>query len=248
MVFAPWPVDESLIAVGSCYTLLKYLTLLPEESVVDLVMLGLALGYAGYFVVPGFISKSGLILAYSGKQPAAKPFFSWKLYYCLCASESATPVVCAVICYDAGWLSWPSAAMLAVLGNVAGYAKYYIQMWYDHEYVATSIFLYVLMYVMLAVLQRDPLYYALMVYPFKVLLKVPKYADMTGRKILFDEPSILLHCCDHIIHGMITTCVLLYHFAGFRAVMVAHLFVVPLGFFISDGTTRIQQKLAASSS
>merc|ERR1712166_122418 len=102
MVFAPWPVDESLIAVGSCYTLLKYLTLLPEESAVDLVMLGLALGYAGYFVVPGFISKSGLILAYSGKQPAAKPFFSWKLYYCLCASESATPVVCAVICYDAG--------------------------------------------------------------------------------------------------------------------------------------------------
>lgn len=67
---------------------------------------------------------------------------------------------------------------------------------------------------------------------------------MKGRKILYDEPSILLHCCDHMIHGSITCCVGLYHFLGFKAVVIAHLFVVPLAYFISDGTTRIQQRLA----
>eukprot|EP00930_Biecheleria_cincta_P011491 TRINITY_DN114347_c0_g1_i1.p1 TRINITY_DN114347_c0_g1~~TRINITY_DN114347_c0_g1_i1.p1 ORF type:complete len:164 (-),score=25.20 TRINITY_DN114347_c0_g1_i1:28-489(-) len=148
--------------------------------------------------------------------------------------------------YDAGWLGPLGAVALATLGNLAGYAKYLVQMWYDHDYVATSIFLYVLMYVALALCQRDPMYYILMVYPFKVLLKVPQYAKMKDRQILFDEPSIILHSCDHLIHGTITCCVGLYHFLGLKAALIAHLFVVPLGYFISDGTTRIQQRLAES--
>jgi len=148
--------------------------------------------------------------------------------------------------YDAGWLPLGAAIAFGALGNIAGYAKYYVQMWYDHEYVATSIHLYVLMYVALAVFQGDPLYYVLMVYPFKLLIRVPQYANMKGRKILFDEASIILHSCDHLIHGSITCCVGLYHFLGFKAVLIAHLFVVPLACFVSDGTTRIQQQLSSS--
>ena len=51
-------------------------------------------------------------------------------------------------------------------------------------------------------------------------------------------------CCDHIIHGTITCCVGVYHFLGFKPVMLAHLFVVPLAYFISDGLTQIQRRLA----
>jgi len=244
MVFAPWPVDEGLFAVGACYTFLKHIGVIAVDGLVDWAMGGAALLYTGYFVVPGFIRGAKVVLSYTSKKPVSIPHFSWKMYYCLCASESATTVVCAAMFYDAQWLSIWSASALAVLGNLAGYAKYYVQMWYDHDYVATSIFLYVLMYVSLAVCQRDPLYYVLMVYPFKLLIKVPSYANMKGRKILFDEASIILHSCDHLIHGTITCCVGVYHFLGFKAVVIAHLFVVPLAVLISDGTTRIQQSLA----
>merc|ERR1719253_1573755 len=97
----------------------------------------------------------------------------------------------------------------------------------------------------LALCQRDPLYYILMCYPFMVLLRVEHYGNMKGRKILYDEPSIILHCVDHLIHGTITCSVGIYHFCGFPAVVLAHLFVVPLGYFISEGTTLIQQNSAA---
>merc|ERR1712100_282384 len=95
--------------------------------------------YALVYLVPGFIRGTKVVLGYIGKKRST-PHFSWKCYYCLCASESATTVVCAAMFYDAGWLGPVGAAALAIGGNLAGYAKYWIQMWYDHEYVATSIF------------------------------------------------------------------------------------------------------------
>eukprot|EP00931_Biecheleriopsis_adriatica_P081414 TRINITY_DN54746_c0_g1_i1.p1 TRINITY_DN54746_c0_g1~~TRINITY_DN54746_c0_g1_i1.p1 ORF type:complete len:253 (-),score=37.53 TRINITY_DN54746_c0_g1_i1:60-818(-) len=249
MVFAPWPVDESLFVVGAIYSYLRQA--LPEKvegnTTLTAAMALLTWLYVCRYVIPGFLRGARVMTSYLFKERQTTPFFSWKCYYCLCASESATTVVCAAMFYDAGWLGPLGAVLLASLGNMAGYAKYLVQMWYDHDYVATSIFLYVLMYVALAVCQRDPMYYILMVYPFKVLLKVPSYANMKGRKILFDEASIILHSCDHLIHGTITCCVGIYHFLGFKAVLIAHLFVVPLGYFISDGTTRIQQRLSESS-
>merc|ERR1711862_631097 len=148
---------------------------------------------------------------------------------------------CAYMLCDAGWLHTPAAVLLAMVGNFAGYAKYYVQMWYNHEYVATSIFLYLLSFMTLACLQTDLFYFILMVYPFMVLLRVPKYADMKGRKILFSDMGIILHCCDHLIHGTITCSVVVYHAYGLLGVIVTHLFVVPLGYCLSDGMTRIQQ-------
>merc|ERR1712032_303273 len=128
--------------------------------------------------VPGFVRGARVVLGYLSQDRASMPFFSWKCYYCLCASESATMVACALMLCDAGWLSPFGAGLLAIIGNVAGYGKYYIQMWYDKEYVATSIFLYLLSFMALAVCQRDPMYYILMCYPFMVLLQVPHYANM----------------------------------------------------------------------
>merc|ERR1719393_352404 len=101
----------------------------------------MAAAYALYYLVPGFIRGSRVMIGYIGKERASAPLFSWRCYYCLCASESATTVACAAMFYDAGWLGLRGAVLLAVLGNLAGYAKYLVQMWYDHEYVATSIFL-----------------------------------------------------------------------------------------------------------
>lgn len=248
-LFAGWPVDHVLFAIGACYWGISLPAPLAAAAGLPSVVMGLlALAYAACYMVPGFIRGARMMLGYLGKEKAPQPFFSWKCYYCLCASESATMVVCAAMFYDAGWLSVPGAVALAVVGNLAGYGKYYVQMWHDNEYVATSIFLYVLSYLALAVCQRDPMYYMLMVYPFMVLLRVPQYADMRGRKILHDEASIILHSVDHIIHGLITCSVGIYHWCGLPAALLAHVFVVPLGYFISDATTQIQQGSLSTSS
>jgi len=244
-LFPGWPVDHVLFAMGACYSLLS----LPGAlglfaGVPSAVMLAVAVFYSLYYLVPGFIRGASTMKNYLGKECRTEPFFNWKCYYCLCASESATPIVCAAMFYDAGWMCASVAILLATFLNLLGYVKYLIQMWYDHEYVATSIFAYLLSFMILAVCQRDPLYFILMSYPFMVLVRVPKYADMRGRKILFDEASILLHCTDHLIHGIITCSVGIYHFCGLPAILIAHAFVVPMGYFISDGTTRIQQRLA----
>lgn len=247
-LFPGWPVDHVCFAIGTCYSLVK---LSPEsdllEGVPTILMGCLGLGYSLYYLLPGFVRGTLMVFGYLGKERAATPFFTWKCYYCLCASESLTTVICAAMFYDAGWLSSTNAVLLATLGNLAGYAKYLVQMWYDHEYVATSIFLYLFCYMALAACQRDPLYYILMCYPFMVLLKVPDYGNMRGRKILFDEKSLILHCVDHLIHGSITASVGVYHFCGLPAVLLTHLFVVPLGYFITEATTKIQQDLSKDS-
>lgn len=252
-LFPGWPIDHAFFAMGAFHSAARTYALrsFPERAkerllVADIGMGLCALVYALHYLVPGFIRGARVILGYAKQQPSTTPLFSWKCYYCLCASESATMVACALMLHDGGWLSPFAAVCLAIAGNVAGYAKYYIQMWYDHEYVATSIFLYLLSFLSLAVCQRDAMYYILMVYPFMVLLRVPQYADMKGRKILFDEASIVLHSCDHIIHGAITGSVMVYHFYGLLPVLLVHVFVVPLGYFISDGTTRIQQRLSTA--
>jgi len=47
MVFAPFPVDESLFALGASYTLLKHFRFLSAEgSPVDWLALAMAVGYA----------------------------------------------------------------------------------------------------------------------------------------------------------------------------------------------------------
>lgn len=244
-LFPGWPIDHGFLGMGAICSLVSLPAALSAVAgLPSIVMLVLALTYAILYLVPGFIKGATTVLGYAGKPAAPQPYFDWKLYYCLCASESATMVACAAMFYDAGWMGPIAAVTFCILGNFAGYAKYYVQMWYDHEYVATSIFLYLLSFMTLAILQRDPMYYIFMVYPFMILLKVPDYGNMRGRKILFDEPSIILHSCDHIIHGTITCSVAIYHYFGLLPTLLAHLFIVPLGYFISDGTTRIQQTLA----
>lgn len=244
-LFPGWPIDHVIFALSACYALLTRTTSLKDYDVIAAPPMGvMAAAYALYYLVPGFIRGSRVMIGYIGKERASAPLFSWRCYYCLCASESATTVACAAMFYDAGWLGLRGAVLLAVLGNLAGYAKYLVQMWYDHEYVATSIFLYLLMFLVLAICQRDPLYYVLMVYPFMVLLQVPEYSNMKGRKILYDNESIILHCVDHLIHGTITCSVAVYHFFGLPPLLLVHLFVVPLGYCITQGTTSIQQQLS----
>jgi hypothetical protein len=241
-LFPGWPIDHILFAIGTCFSLAKRSPLKTALEGWPAVAMGaIQFAYYAYFMGPGFIRGSTVVYTSLQKPRASTPFFSWKCYYCLCASESATTVICAAMFYDAGWLGPISAVCLATVANLAGYGKYLVQMWYDHDYVATSIFLYLFMFLTLAVLQQDPLYYILMCYPFMVLLKVPNYGNMRGRKILFDEESLILHCVDHLIHGSITCSVGIYHFFGLPAVLLTHLFVVPLGYFITEVMTKLQQ-------
>ena len=195
---------------GKCTTFACIDVLFPEPSMQRDLWAYTMLAIAAYYIfgfVAGFIKGVVALVTVpkTGVVSSDERAFSWKMYFCLCATESATPVACGIMLCDSCWIGGSNAALLAVSINCAGYLKYYAQMVYNKDYVATSIFIYTLSFLTLSVLQKDPLYFALMWYPFRyVLLKVPKYGDMRGRGILYDDASIILHSVDHIIHGLIT--------------------------------------------
>jgi len=118
---------------------------------------------------------------------------------------------------------------------------------YNKDYVATSVWLYSLAYLTLSVLQKDPMYFGLMWYPFQVvLLKVPTYGAMRERGILFDEASIALHSVDHILHGLITCRVMFYHFYGLLPILCVDPLLMPLCYVLSDEMVKVQQGLSYS--
>ncbi|MDC0526294.1 hypothetical protein OAO87_04750 [bacterium] len=178
---------------------------------------------------------------------SGEPSFSWKMYFLLCFSESATPIACGTMLAHAGWLSPLGATALAATINLCGYFKYYLQMWYSNDYVATSIWTYVLAYLGLAVLQRNPLYFVLFFYPFPAIFgKVPTYGDMRGRAILHDDASIVLHSVDHLCHSMVTCRVLLYHFFGLLPIVCLDPLLMPFIYYMSDEMVKIQQGISYS--
>ena len=120
-----------------------------------------------------------------------------------------------------------------------GYIKYVYQAWVDPEYHTVSFHLYNLAWLVISVLERDPLYYVLFRYPFQLLINIEKYVDMRGRKILFDEHSITLHCVDHLLHGMISLRVLLYYFWG-EWTILGDILTIPFITIMSTNMVKMQ--------
>ena len=227
-------------------------TLFPTPSLARLVYAGVSCLGAAYYCnmfARGFYAGIKSLFTYSdqGEVKGGEKAFSWKMYFLLCSTESSTPAACGIMLASAGWLSPVGAAAYAIGCNACGYLKYYLQMFMNKDYVATSIWLYSLSFLTLAILQKDPLYFVLMWYPFRyVLLKVPTYGAMRQRRILDDDASIALHSVDHILHGLITCRVMLYHYYGPLPILLIDPVLMPLCYWLSDEMVKIQQGISCS--
>lgn len=102
----------------------------------------------------------------------------------------------------------------------------------------------------------DPMYYILFRYPFHLLTLVPDYINLRGRKVLFDEASVSIHCVDHIIHGMISGRVLVYEYCkqvfaaqggmfspgGLLLMVLCETMTVPFCVMMSENFVRVQKR------
>jgi len=168
-----------------------------------------------------------------------KQNFSYVALFLLSYSESFSMIAAFLILYDNNTLSWSMAVILANLVNLVGYLKYVYQMWVNLEYITLSFHFYNTVWLIVSLSQMDPLYYVFFRYPFEGLMLVEQYINMKGRKILFDEFSIVIHCVDHILHGMISCRVLLYHYFGIET-MLYDIITVPFILILSDKMVRMQ--------
>merc|ERR1719473_252269 len=133
-----------------------------------------------------------------------------------------------------------SAAVLANVLNLIGYFKYVYQMFVDAEYVTLSFHVYNATWLYTAYTMSDPFYFLLFRYPFTLLIMLQRYINLRGRKVLFSELGLVLHTVDHILHGMISARLLLYHFFGAISVACADVVTVPFIILLSDSIVKLQ--------
>merc|ERR1719420_971764 len=69
---------------------------------------------------------------------------------------------------------------------------------------------------------------------------VERYLNMRGRKVLYSELGLVLHTVDHLLHGMISARLLLYHFFGGLSVACADVITVPFIILLSDSIVKLQ--------
>ena len=69
---------------------------------------------------------------------------------------------------------------------------------------------------------------------------VERYLNMRGRKVLLSELGLVLHTVDHLLHGMISMRLLLYHFFGGISVACADVVTVPFIILLSDSIVKLQ--------
>lgn len=154
-------------------------------------------------------------------------------------------VAVSVILYVNGSLDGRDAVWLSVLLNLVGYLKYLYQMLVNPEYITLSFHVYNAAWLAVAIIEGDPLYYLLFRYPFSALIAIENYVDLRGRKILFDEHSISIHCVDHLLHGMISLRILGYFFYGFTFV-ASDFVVVPFILLLSQSLVKLQMRVSPS--
>jgi hypothetical protein len=145
-----------------------------------------------------------------------------------------------VILWHNKTLSGFSAVVLANVLNLMGYGKYIYQMFVDAEYITLSFHVYNATWLYTAYTMSDPFYFLLFRYPFTLLIMLQRYINLRGRKVLFSELGLVLHTVDHILHGMISTRLLLYHFFGGMSVACADIITVPFIVLLSDSIVKLQ--------
>lgn len=145
-----------------------------------------------------------------------------------------------VILWENKTLSAFNAVVLANVLNFIGYLKYVYQMFVSAEYVTLSFHVYNATWLYTAFIMNDPFYFLLFRYPFTLLIMVKRYINLRGRKVLFSELGLVLHTVDHILHGMISARLLLYHFLGGQAVVCADVITVPFVVLLSDSIVQLQ--------
>jgi len=165
---------------------------------------------------------------------------SWRNFFLLCFSESFSMPCAMVILWHIKTLSGFNAAFLANVLNFVGYMKYIYQMFFDSEYITISFHVYNATWLFIAYTMNDPFYFLLFRYPFTLLIMVQRYLNMRGRKVLFSELGLVLHTVDHLLHGMISARLLLYHFFGGITVACADILTVPFIVVLSDSIVKLQ--------
>lgn len=165
---------------------------------------------------------------------------NWRNFFLLCFSESFSMPCAMVILWHNNTLSGVSAVVIANVENLIGYLKYVYQMFFDAEYVTLSFHVYNATWLYTAYTMNDPFYFLLFRYPFTLLIMVERYINMRGRKVLFSELGLVLHTVDHLLHGMISARLLLYHFFGGISVACADVITVPFIILLSDSIVKLQ--------
>ena len=171
--------------------------------------------------------------------PLPVQMISWRNFFLLCYSESFSMIAVALILWHTEQIGAWAAVGLGNGINLIGYSKYIYQMFFDPEYITLSFHCYCLAWLSVSLGCADPVYFVLFRYPFHLVGQIESYMNMRGRKVLFDEASITIHCVDHILHGIISLRVLLYHFYGTGAILL-DVVTIPFVLLMSENLVRMQ--------